>query len=201
MDDQVAFAVEADTPTVWKSVQLLLDDLPLLSGDLGQIWWSYLPMEHVGQVEVVKATASSTYGSGASNGVIHMRTVWPGAEPETVVSLFNGVYSDPDSTNWRWWDHSYSPISNGMNISHRQAFGKVDVVGGASFFADKTFLSGVMSNVREPTSSSVTAIRQHSNTAVAFKRSTSRWGGSSFGTISPPVPFCPWRGRRVKTVG
>ena len=39
------------------------------------------------------------------------------------------------------------------------------------------------------------------NTAVAFKRSTSRWGGSSFGTISPPVPFCPWRGRRVKTAG
>ena len=35
-------------------------------------------MEHVSQVEVVKATASSMYGSGASNGVIHMRTAWPG---------------------------------------------------------------------------------------------------------------------------
>ena len=34
----------------------------------GEIWWSYLPMEHVGQVEVVKATASSMYGSGASTG-------------------------------------------------------------------------------------------------------------------------------------
>ena len=143
MDDQVSIRGGSGYAYgVGSRVQLLLDDLPLLSGDLGQIWWSYLPMEHVGQVEVVKATASSTYGSGASNGVIHMRTVWPGAEPETVVSLFNGVYSDPDSTNWRWWDHSYSPISNGMNISHRQAFGKVDVVGGASFFADKTFLSG-----------------------------------------------------------
>jgi len=143
MDDQVSIRGGSGYAYgVGSRVQLLLDDLPLLSGDLGQIWWSYLPMEHVGQVEVVKATASSTYGSGASNGVIHMRTVWPGAEPETVVSLFNGVYSDPDSTNWRWWDHSYSPISNGMNVSHRQAFGKVDVVGGAAFFADKTFLSG-----------------------------------------------------------
>ena len=143
MDDQVSIRGGSGYAYgVGSRVQLLLDDLPLLSGDLGQIWWSYLPMEHVGQVEVVKATASSTYGSGASNGVIHMRTVWPGAKPETVVSLFNGVYSDPDSTNWRWWDHSYSPISNGMNVSHRQAFGKVDVVGGASFFADKTFLSG-----------------------------------------------------------
>ena len=60
---------------VGSRVQMLLDGLPLLSGDLGEIWWSYLPMEHVGQVEVVKATASSMYGSGASNGVIHMRTV------------------------------------------------------------------------------------------------------------------------------
>ena len=126
---------------VGSRVQMLLDGLPLLSGDLGEIWWSYLPMEHVGQVEVVKATASSMYGSGASNGVIHMRTVWPGEEPETVVSVFNGVYSDPDSTQWRWWDQSYSPISNGMSASHRQAFGKLDIVAGGSVFSDKTYLS------------------------------------------------------------
>ena len=126
---------------VGSRVQMLLDGLPLLSGDLGEIWWSYLPMEHVGQVEVVKAAASSMYGSGASNGVIHMRTAWPGEEPETVVSVFNGVYSDPDSTQWRWWDHSYSPISNGMSASHRQAFGKLDFVAGGSVFSDKTYLS------------------------------------------------------------
>lgn len=126
---------------VGSRVQMLLDGMPMLSGDLGEIWWSYLPMEHVGQVEVVKSTASSMYGSGASNGVIHMRTVWPGSKPETVVSVFNGVYSDPDSTQWRWWDHSYSPISNGMSASHRQAFGKLDVVAGGSVFSDKTYLS------------------------------------------------------------
>ena len=126
---------------VGSRVQMLLDGMPLLSGDLGEIWWSYLPMEHVAQVEVVKATASSMYGSGASNGVIHMRTAWPGAEPETVVSVFNGVYHDPDSTDWRWWDSSYSPISNGMSMSHRQAFGKLDVVAGGSVFSDKTYLS------------------------------------------------------------
>lgn len=126
---------------VGSRVQMLLDGMPLLSGDLGEIWWSYLPMEHIQQVEVVKATASSMYGSGASNGVIHMRTAWPGLQPETRVSVFNGVYSDPDSANWRWWDHSYSPISNGMSVSHRQAFGKLDVVAGGSVFSDKTYLS------------------------------------------------------------
>ena len=126
---------------VGSRVQMLLDGMPLLSGDLGEIWWSYLPMEHVSQVEVVKATASSMYGSGASNGVIHMRTAWPGSTPETVVSVFNGVYHDPDSADWRWWDASYSPVSNGMSVSHRQAIGKLDVVTGGSVFSDKTYLS------------------------------------------------------------
>ena len=91
-------------------VQMLLDDMPLLSGDLGEIWWSYLPMEHVAQVEVVKATASSMYGSGASNGVVHMRTAWPGDEPETFVGAFNGVYSDPDSSSWRWWNFFFAGV-------------------------------------------------------------------------------------------
>ena len=126
---------------VGSRVQMLLDDMPLLSGDLGEIWWSYLPMEHVAQVEVVKATASSMYGSGASNGVIHMRTAWPGDEPETFVSAFNGVYSDPDYSSWRWWNHSYSPVSNGMSLSHRQKFGKVDLVAGGNMLSDKTYLS------------------------------------------------------------
>ena len=88
---------------VGSRVQMLLDGLPLLSGDLGEIWWSYLPMEHVDQVEVVKSSASAMYGSGASNGVIHMRTAWSGDTSETRVSVFNGVYQAPDSANWRWW--------------------------------------------------------------------------------------------------
>ena len=126
---------------VGSRVQMLLDGLPLLSGDLGEIWWSYLPMEHVDQVEVVKSSASAMYGSGASNGVIHMRTAWPGDTSETRVSVFNGVYQAPDSANWRWWRDSYTPVSNGMDVSHRQGFGKVDVVAGGSVFSDKTYLS------------------------------------------------------------
>ena len=126
---------------VGSRVQMLLDGLPLLSGDLGEIWWSYLPMEHVDQVEVVKSSASAMYGSGASNGVIHMRTAWPGDTSETRVSVFNGVYQAPDSANWRWWRDSYTPVSNGMDVSHRQSFGDVDVVAGGSVFSDKTYLS------------------------------------------------------------
>ncbi|MBT6174088.1 MAG: TonB-dependent receptor plug domain-containing protein, partial [Flavobacteriales bacterium] len=68
---------------VGSRVSLLLDGLPLLSGDLGEIWWSYLPMEHIAQVEVIKCAAFSLYGTGASNGVIHFRSVWPSSKKET----------------------------------------------------------------------------------------------------------------------
>ena len=86
---------------VGSRVSLLLDGLPLLSGDLGEIWWSYLPMEHLGQVEVIKGAASSLYGTSASNGVIHFRSVWPGSKKETIVKAFNGIYSDPQNDAWR----------------------------------------------------------------------------------------------------
>ena len=87
------------------------------------------------------------YGSGASNGVVHMRTVWPGEEPETVVSVFNGVYSTRPRLNGGG-DQSYSPVSNGMSASHRQAFGKLDVVAGGSVFSDKTYLCGHEQRIR-----------------------------------------------------
>ena len=35
----------------------------------------------------------------------------------------------------------FSPISNGMSLSHRQSFGNVDVVAGGNVFSDKTYLS------------------------------------------------------------
>ena len=126
---------------VGSRVSLLLDGLPLLSGDLGEIWWSYLPMEHIGQVEVIKGAASSLYGTGASNGVIHFRTVWPSSKKETIVKAFNGIYSDPQNDAWRWWDDSFSPVLNGASVSHRQSWDKVDLVVGGNVMSDKTYLS------------------------------------------------------------
>lgn len=126
---------------VGSRVSLLLDGLPLLSGDLGEIWWSYLPMEHLGQVEVIKCAASSLYGTGASNGVIHFRSVWPSSKKQTIVKAFNGIYSDPKNEDWRWWDDSFSPVLNGASISHRQAWDKLDLVIGGNVMSDKTYLS------------------------------------------------------------
>ena len=56
-------------------VLVLVDDLPLLAGDAGDVKWSFLPIENIGQVEVIKGASSALFGSSALNGVINMRTV------------------------------------------------------------------------------------------------------------------------------
>ena len=39
-------------------VLMLVDDLPMISADAGDIKWSYLPVENLGQVEVIKGASS-----------------------------------------------------------------------------------------------------------------------------------------------
>ena len=55
-------------------VLILIDDIPLLSGDMGQIPWDLIPIENIDQIEVTKGAASAIYGSSAMNGVINVKT-------------------------------------------------------------------------------------------------------------------------------
>ncbi len=67
---------------VGSRVLMLVDDLPMISGDAGDIKWSFLPVENVNQVEVIKGASSVLYGSSALNGVINLRTRFPGNDPQ-----------------------------------------------------------------------------------------------------------------------
>lgn len=86
-------------------VMMLVDDLPMLTGDVNDVKWNYLPVELMGQVEVIKGASSALYGSSALNGVINVRTATPGERPETNVNVSAGLYTKPkrDETCW-WWD-------------------------------------------------------------------------------------------------
>ena len=55
----------------------------ILSGDIGRPSWSFLPIENLEQVEVIKGASSVLYGSAALSGVINVRTVYPRLEPRT----------------------------------------------------------------------------------------------------------------------
>ncbi|HCQ29791.1 MAG TPA: TonB-dependent receptor, partial [Flavobacteriales bacterium] len=76
-------------------VMVLLDDLPLISADAGDVKWNYLPVENVEQLEIIKGASSVLYGSASLNGVINLMTKEPTNTPETKINVFHGFYWDP----------------------------------------------------------------------------------------------------------
>lgn len=136
-------------------VQVLLDDIPMLSGDIGRPNWEYLPTENVEQVEVIKGASSVLYGSSALSGVINLRTAYPRDEPKTKISVFSGVFSAPETDQGLYWkDPNYkhelgvyhgiqnvvkAPMQGGLNFFHSRKAGQLDVVFGANLFTDMGF--------------------------------------------------------------
>ena len=55
-------------------VLVMVDDMPLISGDAGQVQWNLIATENVNQVEIIKGASSALYGSSALNGIINIRT-------------------------------------------------------------------------------------------------------------------------------
>jgi iron complex outermembrane receptor protein len=122
-------------------VLLVVDDQPLLTADRSEAQWAFIPMENVGQIEVIKGANSVLYGASALNGVIHVRTVWPGSEPETGVELYTGSFFAPDSADRQWWD-GMAPWTLGVNLWHRQKYNRTDLVLGGHVSRELTHLEG-----------------------------------------------------------
>ncbi|MBT8326738.1 MAG: TonB-dependent receptor, partial [Bacteroidia bacterium] len=76
-------------------VQVLVNDIPLLSGDAGQPLWSFVPTEGIESIEIIKGASSVLYGSSALNGVINIKTKSPGSQPFTEFTLSHGIYNKP----------------------------------------------------------------------------------------------------------
>jgi iron complex outermembrane receptor protein len=118
-------------------VLMLVDEMPMISADAGDIKWNYLPLENLEQVEVIKGASSALFGSSALNGVINMRTAYAKDKPVTKFSSFYGSYDAPRHT-YKWWKGS-SQTQKGINFSHAQKIGQLDFVMGGHMFSDDGF--------------------------------------------------------------
>ncbi len=115
-------------------VMIMVDDLPVLSGDAGRPSWSFLPLENLEQIEVIKGASSVLYGSAALSGVINIRTRFPDARPLTRVSVQHGVFSDPRSTSSVYWD---TPLQQtNVRFLHSRQLGGWDIVIGGNLLGD-----------------------------------------------------------------
>ena len=110
---------------VGSRVLLLVDGLPMLSGDTGEIIWESIPVSEIDRVEVVKGAGSALYGSNALGGVINIIPKISAEQPETRVRVYGGTYERPKYSTWQWSDESRT--LSGIQASHEQQLGGVSM--------------------------------------------------------------------------
>lgn len=116
-------------------VLVLVDDLPILTADVGEVKWNYLPVENIEQVEILKGASSALYGSSALNGVINIRTAYPDNNPQTTFTIFNGMYMKPKRDELAWW-WKFNPFYLGASFSDSRKLGNLDLVTGANVYSN-----------------------------------------------------------------
>jgi len=96
-------------------VLLLLDGVPLLTGDTGEITWETIPTFQIDRVEVVKGAGSALYGSSALGGVINVLTKEIKEGKEVRIRAYGGVYDSPFYDDWKWSEKTR--FTNGVSAS------------------------------------------------------------------------------------
>lgn len=133
---------------VGSRVLFLVDGQPLLSAELSDVKWNYMPVENAEQIEIIKGSASVLYGSGALNGVINLRTAYPkGTQPYTAFSMYAGIYDQPRIDSMRWFDPKVNaaeiPMFSGFYFAHRERLHKnVDLVVGGNVHLGNGYYRG-----------------------------------------------------------
>jgi len=123
-------------------VMLLLNDMPILQPDAGTSNFGDMPIENIGQVEILKGSASAAYGSAALNGIINIFTQYATEQPTT--ELAAGYTMNDNFTRETLQDRN---AGSNYFISgvHRRKIGKdLDLVVhgnrySADSYADSTF--------------------------------------------------------------
>lgn len=121
-------------------VLLLIDGLPFITGDTGEINWESIPVSQIDRIEVVKGASSALYGSSALGGVINIITKSAGEEPEARLRFYGGLYSAPAYRSWRWTDDARS--FSGIHAGYLTRLGGLSV----AVAGDRTLNDGYRQN-------------------------------------------------------
>ena len=125
---------------VGSRVAIVVDGIPLLSGDAGRPEWSYIPVENIEQIEIIKGASSVLYGSSALSGVINIRSAYPRSTPKTSINYSVGYYSQGEFPSVNWYDKSLPMFSN-LNFFHSRVIkNNLDLVVGGNFNIDQGYI-------------------------------------------------------------
>jgi outer membrane cobalamin receptor len=160
-------------------VMIMVDGMPMLTGDAGDVKWSFLPVEDLAQVEIIKGAASALYGSSALNGVINLRTTFPGSEPFLNVTTFSGVYDNPSRKELKWWD-GMNPQITGFQFNHGRKIGVFDLVLGGNMLNDEGYRKGESESRKRISVKSRYRVNKIPGLAVTARTSIQQAEGASF---------------------
>ncbi len=168
---------------VGSKVAVIVDDMPMLSGDAGRPEWGFIPVENIHQVEVTKGAASVLSGSSALSGSIHIRTAYPGAKPKTKVNVYSGLYSSPSVDGATWW--TGTPIISGANFLHTRRAKQWDIVLGGNVNYDHGYLGppvtdpGIVDTISNFTEQQMSSQRARVNFNI--RRRSAKYKGLNYG--------------------
>lgn len=138
-------------------VLLLQDDMPVLQADAGFPNWSFVAVENISQIEVIKGAASALYGSSALNGIINIRTAYPTSKPYFNITGFHTITGNPSGNKYKvfsstgadsitktksWWNKQY-PTTNGLSYAFRKKYGQFDLVMGGYAYSEDSYLKDI----------------------------------------------------------
>ncbi|MBN2001190.1 TonB-dependent receptor [candidate division KSB1 bacterium] len=106
-------------------VLLLVDGVPVMPGDSGDIKWSVVPATQVDHVEIIKGAGSALYGGSALGGVINVITKSASAQPATHIRFSAGVYDKPAYSEWQWTDRTLH--FDNFDIDHNRRIGSSEI--------------------------------------------------------------------------
>jgi outer membrane receptor for ferrienterochelin and colicins len=104
-------------------VLMLVDGIPMMTGDTGEINFEVVPTGEVDRIEVVKVASSALYGSSALGGVINILTRPIPKAPRTTARIFGGAYAGPSHPEWTWSDKTRT--QGGFSFSHSRRIGEL----------------------------------------------------------------------------
>jgi iron complex outermembrane receptor protein len=122
---------------VGSRVLILIDGLPYITGDTGEIPWETIPMFQIDRIEIVKGAGSALYGSSALGGVINVITKEIGEKPDIRFRLFSGMYAKPTYSEWDWSDKTR--FNTGGFISYSNRIGSFGYLVSASRMVDDSY--------------------------------------------------------------
>jgi len=119
-------------------VQVLVDGVPLLSGDAGQPLWTFIPTEGIEGVEIIKGASSVIYGSSALNGVINIKTKKPSNTPFTQITTSTGLYDLPKRQSLRYQGNKRNSVSN-ITAYHTGVYQGLGITLGLNALNDQSY--------------------------------------------------------------